>query len=542
MKRLVLLVGLVALGAQLLLVRSAGAQGAVERLAQGRGVPDEPPSIQTSVPPVLTLDDAIRLALERSEQLVAARAGTDRARAGQRLARSERFPQVFGSASYDRTLASEFKGLFSGGGEPGCDPFTLRPDAPLEARVGELERAVDCGAVGGGGFSDSSFEDLPFGREHTYRVGVAVTQSLYTGGRIAAQRRLASIEREAADLAVDSARAQAVLDVTQAFYDAALSDRLVEIAEAALFQAESTLARVTLGREAGRQPEFDRLRAQVDRDNQRPAVIRARSQQTLAYLRLRQILELAAGQPMTVAANLDDPALPPPASFASTLAALAPELDPASIDARAAVRQVAASVRAGEQAVRIASAQRQPTVSASSQWLRVGYPSNLWPNANYRTNWTVGVSVQVPLFTGGRLEASRAAARADLTRAGAQLKLAREYAWLDGQAALEAISTARAAWEATAGTVQQAERAYEIAELRYREGISTQLELSDARLLLQQAQANRAVAARDYQVARARLALLPDLPLASPSSSSASGTAAGSAGAGMAMAGSTTSR
>ena len=37
-----------------------------------------------------------------------------------------------------------------------------------------------------------------------------------------------------------------------------------------------------------------------------------------------------------------------------------------------------------------------------------------------------------------------------------------------------------AAWEATAGTVQQAVRAYEIAELRYREGVSTQLELADA--------------------------------------------------------------
>jgi len=540
MKRLLLLIGLVALCAQPLSVRSASAQAAAGLQAPGRDALEAPAQGQSDVPAALTLDDAIRLALERSEQVAAARAGTDRAHAGQRLALSERFPQVFASASYDRTLASEFQGLFSGGGSK-CDPFTLRPEAPLDARVGELERAVDCGAIGGG-FSNSSFGDLPFGRENTYRIGLAVTQSLYTGGRIAAQRRLASIEAEASGLAVESARAQAILDVTQAFYDAALSDRLVGIAEAALFQAESTLARVTLGREAGRQPEFDRLRAQVDRDNQRPAVIRARSQQTLAYLRLRQILELAAGQPMTVTANLDDPALPPPSWFAPSLAAIASELDPASIDARTSVRQVGAAVRAGEQAVRIAASQRRPTASASSQWVRVGYPSGLWPNANYRTNWTVGVSVQVPLFTGGRTGANRAAAEADLARAGAQLKLAREYAWLDGQAALEAVSTARAAWEATAGTIQQAERAYEIAELRYREGISTQLELSDARLLLQQAQANRAVAARDYQVARARLALLPDLPLASPSSSQASGASAAAAGAGMTMAGSTTSR
>jgi outer membrane protein TolC len=49
--------------------------------------------------------------------------------------------------------------------------------------------------------------------------------------------------------------------------------------------------------------------------------------------------------------------------------------------------------------------------------------------------------------------------------------------------------------------------------LRYKEGISTQLELQDSRLALQLAQANRAMAARDVQIARARLALLPNLPL-----------------------------
>ena len=75
------------------------------------------------------------------------------------------------------------------------------------------------------------------------------------------------------------------------------------------------------------------------------------------------------------------------------------------------------------------------------------------------------------------------------------------------------LIAARAAWEATAGTVQQATRAYEIADVRYRAGVSTQLELSDSRLLLQQADANRALAARDLQVARARVALLPELPL-----------------------------
>ena len=57
---------------------------------------------------------------------------------------------------------------------------------------------------------------------------------------------------------------------------------------------------------------------------------------------------------------------------------------------------------------------------------------------------------------------------------------------LDTRSAWAELLAARAAWEATAGTVQQATRAFEIADVRYRAGVSTQLELSDSRLLLQQ--------------------------------------------------------
>jgi outer membrane protein TolC len=91
--------------------------------------------------------------------------------------------------------------------------------------------------------------------------------------------------------------------------------------------------------------------------------------------------------------------------------------------------------------------------------------------------------------------------------------LTKELATLDDASARQDLQSARATWDSTAGTVEQARRAYEIAELRYKEGISTQLELSDSRLLLEQAEANRAQAARDLQVARVKLALLPDLPL-----------------------------
>jgi len=67
--------------------------------------------------------------------------------------------------------------------------------------------------------------------------------------------------------------------------------------------------------------------------------------------------------------------------------------------------------------------------------------------------------------------------------------------------------------------------------VRFREGISTQIELSESRVQWQQAQANRARAARDLQVARVRLTLLRDLPVG--------GTGAGAAMTGTSGAGAT---
>jgi outer membrane protein TolC len=86
---------------------------------------------------------------------------------------------------------------------------------------------------------------------------------------------------------------------------------------------------------------------------------------------------------------------------------------------------------------------------------------------------------------------------------------------LDARTSAAKLAEAEATWQASVGTAEQAQRAYAIAEVRFREGISTQLELSETRVQLQQALANRARAARDLQVARTRLMLLRDLPLSS---------------------------
>jgi outer membrane protein TolC len=353
------------------------------------------------------------------------------------------------------------------------------------------------------------FSNLPFGRPNQWNLGLSLSQNLFTGGRVGAQNRIASAGKRSAEIALASTSAQLVLDVTEAYYDASLSEQLLAIAEATMTQAETTLSQVRLARQVGDQPEFELLRAQVTRDNQRPVVIQRRSDRDLAHMRLKQLLNLPVNEPVELTTGLGQGAALP----VVTVSAMESDT---TVAARAPVRQANEALRIRESLATIARAQRLPNLSLSSQYGRVAYPGGGLPEWNqFRSNWTVTAAVQVPIFTGGRIRGDELVARANLMESQAQLQQVRELAALDTRSAVERLRAAEAAWQASSGTVEQATRAYTIAEIRFKEGISTQIELNDSRILLQQAQANRAVTARDLQVARMRVALLPDLPLGS---------------------------
>ncbi len=435
-------------------------------------------STSAQTPVVLTLEEALARAEANSEAMVIAAAGESRAQADLKRTNSQRYPQINFSGGYDRTLASEFSGVFDSG--------SSSDDGP-------------------------DFSNLPFGQANAWRFTLSGSQLLYTGGRVGLQRDQATTGIRAAELTTAGIRAQVQLDVTRAFYDAALGERLLAIAQSGFDQADAAYQQTRLAFDAGRLPEFEVLRAQVQRDNQRPVVIRARAARDTALLRLRQLLELPAGTPITLAVDLEANDLAAPAPFAEALTAVQQQVDLAS---RTTLAQAELVVRLRQLGIDIVRSAKRPTVSAVTTYSATNYPKEIYPDfGNIRNNWTVGAQVTMPIFAGFRIPAEEAAAKADLTEAEARLKQARELAALQRATALQDMESARAAWEATAGTIAQAARAYEIAELRFREGLSTQLELSDSRLALQSAQANRAQAARDLQLARVRVALLPDLPI-----------------------------
>lgn len=429
----------------------------------------------------ISIEDAIRAIDHTSNPIGVARANAQRARADVTSARSRYLPQITATGSYVRTLRSEFDDLF-----------------PTEPSTG------DPGATFGG------FEALPFGRDHIWNAGVEGSQLIFDGGRTSSTIAIARGSERVARLEVKQTRAQAVLDVTEAYFNAVYAARVVAINEASLALAEQTLAQTRQGFEQGVTAEFDALRAEVTRDEQQTALVRARADRDEAFLRLYQLLAIPFDRRVELTTPLYARDVGAVAEVARTAAGVPREAE------RIGITQARNNVEIRRAQLGLARGGRWPSITAVTDYGVVDYPDRFWPDTDWRTNWTIGVNVVVPIFTGFRTTAEIRRARADVRAAQYQYAEAQGQAAVDSRRARLDSEVARSTLASTQRSATLARRAYEIADVRYRQGVSTYLELVDARISFDRAQMNEAGATRDLAVSTVRLALLPALPVGVP--------------------------
>jgi len=442
----------------------------------------------------LSLADAVSRALNQSEEIRLARTQVELADAQVTSARSAALPQLNANLGYTRTFASAFSG---GGGFTLPDSLRFEPDPtlPLEERVRYLEdRTPLAGLAGLGGL----FGNLPFGQENAYVAQFSASQLLYSGGRVGAALEIARNYREAARLGLAEETAEIELQVRTAYYRALLAQQLEEISEAGLEQAEAFLRQEQLRLQAGRASDLDVLRAEVSRDNLRPQAVQARNAAELATLDLKRLVDLPLRQPLRLTTPL---AAPSAAELARQ--GLSPEV---GIAQRAAIAAAERQVAIREQQVRIARGSFLPNVSLSMNYGRQLFPSNAFAfDEEWRTDWTAGVNVQIPIFNGGQRIAEMQTARVERERAQLQLSQLREAVQLQAEQARGERDRARTAISARERTVDAAQRVYDLTVLRYNQGLATQLEVSQSRLELLQSRTNLAQAIADFYIADAGL-------------------------------------
>ncbi len=440
----------------------------------------------------LSLDAALSRALDSSEEVMLARSQIDLAETRIKDALASAMPQISGSAGYTRTLKSSFR-TGSGFSLPDSLKFEPDPSAPIEDRVQYLEDHTEDAAFGALG---RLFSNLPFGQKNAYSLTLSGSQLLYSGGRTGAGLRIARSVVDAARLALREEEVTIEYDVRSAYYQALFTGELVRISADGLERARRFFEEEKLRLEAGTASDLEVMRAQVELDNLRPQLIQARNAADLAEMNLKRLANLPLDRPVRLTTRLEPP---PPGER------LDERIGTETLLARRASLQAAREqVSIREDQVRIARAGYLPTVSLSSGYGKLMYPSSLFAfDRDWRTDWTVSLNVQIPIFNGFRRAAQREQARVELRQAQLQVAQLQEAIQLQYEQAFGEKQRALAQIGARQGTVQQARRVYDLTELRYEKGLATQLDVFSARLSLNQARVNLAQALTDFYVADA---------------------------------------
>ncbi|UCC47389.1 MAG: TolC family protein [Gemmatimonadota bacterium] len=439
----------------------------------------------------LSLAGAVGRALAQSEEIAAARAQLFVADAQVTQATAGAWPQLSAVLTYNRAIRTIFDEMAG----PPPAPDSLIPDAFDTSKTPE-ERYDLLNELMTQDFLSSLFTGLPFGRRNTYIATFQLAQPLYAGGRISGARAVARHFHSAARDWLEEAKAEITLQVRTAYLNAVLARRLHAIALDSRRVAEAHFQQVESFHEAGTASDFDLLRARVDLENRDPAVIQAENAAELALLELKRLVNVPADEPVALITEFEP----------DRVEINEDELTRLVFD-RPILHAARATVAMREQGVRIARGNWLPSLQLLGNLGFQAFPDDPVPPGwgNWRSDWNVALSVAWTPFDGFRTRGRVDEARAQLTVARVEEAQLREGLQVELSAALAEYRAARAQIRARRETVVMAEEALALADIRFASGLSTQLEVSDAALLLDQARLNEVQALFDYVRALASL-------------------------------------
>lgn len=370
-----------------------------------------------------------------------------------------------------------------------------------------------------------------FNQPNTYTVNANLSQTFFQGGKLLNAARSANEVREAARFDEREQRTLVTLEVQRAYLQALYAARIAALQDTNLALATSRLAQVEQFERAGQAARYDVLRARVERANIEPVAIQAHSDEELALLDLKRVLNVPIGQPVVLTSRIDADAA------ASVLAQVA---DTATVIDRASVRAAERTVAARKLDIAVARADYFPTVSA---FIQSGYsafpltgqgfptsrgtlaedfcpsgsaPGRLCQNGGFFSDQQAGINVSLPLFDGFRVKSNIDLAQAQARLAELQLRQQREAVALDVARARAELRRSQAVFAARRQNSAEAAEAFRLASLRFSRGLSTQLEVSDAQLALLTAESTEARATYDLFLASADLARALGQPIPLP--------------------------
>ena len=445
-------------------------------------------SAQDAAP--LSLDQVVRAALRQNRDVQAARQGLEEANERVSEAWSSVYPSLDFNASYTRNVSPN---------------VTFLPAVIFDPSAGP-----------------DDYIGVQFGADNQWMSTISLEQPIFSAAAfigVGAAGRFRSLQEEV----VRGLTQSVVTRVRSAYYQLLLQQEQMRLITKSVERVRASLSETRSLNAAGLSSDYDVLRLQVELANLEPNLRRAENAVRQAQRQLTVELDLPAEQPVQVRGSLatmnldslggNDAANREVLAFSGFRGEGMDVVEEAvrmAQELRSDIRQLTLTESLRKTEMRLEQVEYLPRVTFFGNYV-ISAQDNGDPNffakgdgqRAYARN--IGVRVSVPIFTGFSRDARVDQKRAALRQAETRTSLAEDQARVQVRNLVEQTDEALMRARGQRLAVQQAQRGFEIASAQYREGLGSQLELTDAEVALRQSEFNYAQAVFDFLVSRAQL-------------------------------------
>ncbi len=315
---------------------------------------------------------------------------------------------------------------------------------------------------------------LEVGKNNTFTAAVGLNYILWSGGQVRSNAKLAGVQAQESLYQYKHTQSLVTQQVVKFCYDIIYASALIRVQEEYLDIAKQHLAETRARYREGLSSNLDVLNQKVQVENIEPQVMQAKKNFELGNLYLRQILNRDPEDDIYLTWTEKDLRVPPTPPL-DELYALAMKYRPELVMSKLAVD-------AAHYNIQIAKSGHMPVLALTADYSYNAYTDQGFPQHRNQYYWAsnAGLSLNIPLFEGFKISSQVTQRELAYEQAVAAYKNKLKNVRIQVKDAYLNLEEAKSRIEATRGVVQQARENLNAQMLRYRNGLSSRLELNDA--------------------------------------------------------------
>ena len=406
---------------------------------------------------VLSLEQALEIALSENPTIKIADQQIEIKRYAKQGTYASLYPQIDATASYQRVIKKQTMSMDFGG----------------------------------------QTQTIKVGSDNSFNGGVTLGMPV-VNAQLWQSLKVSALDVELAVEQARSSRIDMIEQVTKAYYGILLAKQSQELYQSVYDNAVENNNIVKKKFDVGAVSEYDLIRSNVTVQNALPNVIEAEYTVTLALWQLKALLGIDLQREIDVIGSLMDYVHVLDKSY---------DISQLNLENNSTLKQLDMQEQMLEHAVKITKLANVPSLSVNAAYLytALGNDGKFFNKEAWNPYSYAGLQLNIPIFAGNKRRAATREARLNLTNLQLQRENVERQLRVGIVQYLNNMQSSVKKYHASAATVDQAQRGYDIAVKRYDVGRGTLVDIDNSQLALTQAELQRNQSIYNFLTAKVSL-------------------------------------